>query len=134
MVAIEYSNYKDLKAGGGQHVLPDITSTGAQVVTAAFVDAGVYTRNIAHQDYVDLSGIVAEMAVSSPTWTAFVFDHSDTTFVSVSGASFEEIVYYFDDNGATPTSPLLFNFDGYNVTPNGGNIDLQTNVSGVATW
>jgi hypothetical protein len=94
-------------------------------------------------DLADLvaGGIVATAtlagkAVTTSSNTCTV-DASDVTFTSVTGDQSEQIVIY-KDSGVGSTSLLIVFFDtftsGMPVTPNGGNIDLVFNASGIFTW
>ena len=61
-------------------------------------------------------------------------DAVDTVFAAVSGASVESFVVW-KDTTVEATSPLMFQFDtapGLPVTPNGGDITIQWNASGIA--
>ena len=106
---------------------------------AALVDTGTYTYSAAHDFYNDLSGIVGtDQRITGPTVgsvAAGVFDGADVTFSSVSGASVEAIVIYRHNSGANTTWRLVVFLDtsvtGLPVTPNGGNITITWNASGI---
>lgn len=102
---------------------------------AVLVDTGTYTYSAAHQFLSDLSGIVATSGnLASKTTTNGTFDAADVTFTAVSGVSVEAIVIY-QDTGVAGTSQLICYFDtgvtGLPVTPNGGDIVVQWNGSGI---
>ena len=103
----------------------------------ALVDTGTYTYSTAHQFFSSLSGIVGtDQRLTSPTVsTAGVFDGSDVTFTAVSGASAEALVIYRKNSGANTTWRLVAFIDtgvtNLPVTPNGGDITITWNASGV---
>jgi hypothetical protein len=115
----------------------DLDGTGATGVWAALIDTGAYTYNAAHDFYNDLAGIVGtdvELA-SGKTFTNGVFDADDITLVSVTGNQSEAIVLYRKNAGANTTWRLIAYIDtgvtGLPVTPNGGNINIAWNASGI---
>lgn len=114
----------------------DMTNDTLKVV---LIDTASYTVNLTTDDYLnDIPGgaIIATATIAGKTFTAStpyaVFDASDTTFTSVSGASCEALVIY-QDTGVAGTSALLGYFDGAGVavTPNGNNIIVQWSASGI---
>lgn len=112
----------------------------ADNIRAVLIDTGTYTVNLAtHQDYADLSGVVGTESplFSSKTVTDGVGDAADITFTSVSGATVEAIVI-FQDTGVAANDRLIayIDTDGggpISVTPNGGDITIQWNASGIFT-
>jgi activator of HSP90 ATPase len=112
------------------------SAEGTTGVYVALVDTGTYTYSAAHQFYSDLSGVVGtDQEITTKTQTNGVFDGDDVTFTSVSGNTVEALVIYRKNGGANTTWPLVAYIDssvtGLPVTPNGGNIDIQWNVSGI---
>lgn len=104
-------------------------------VKVALIDTGTYTYNTAHDFYDDLSGVVGTpQTIANTTVTNGLFDGDDVTFTSVSGNSVEALVIYID-TGVTTTSRLVAYIDtgvtGLPVTPNGGNIAIAWNASGI---
>lgn len=104
----------------------------------ALVDTGTYTYSTAHDFYNDLSGVVGtDQRITGPTVTTGTFDGSDLTYTSVSGNSVEALVVYRKNSGANTTWPLVAYIDtgvtGLPVTPNGGNITVTWNASGIFT-
>ena len=109
----------------------------ANNIKCVLVDTGTYTVNLAtHQFHSDLSGIVATSGnLTAKTVTAGTADAGDVTFSAVSGATVEAIVVY-QDSGVSATSRLIAYIDsgtGLPVTPNGGDITVQWNASGIFT-
>mgnify|MGYP000950876653 CR=1 FL=1 len=110
-------------------------------VKVALVDTAVYTYNAAHEFYDDgTTGDVASATVGTPqtlgtkTFTNGLFDAADSTFTAVSGATVEALVIYLD-TGTPTTSRLLAYYDtgvtGLPATPNGGDITVTWNASGI---
>jgi hypothetical protein len=130
-----YPKYKQsLIAGDANSDLDNNTSTDGPFV--ALIDTGTYTYNAAHQFYSDLSGVVGtDQRITSPTVTTGLFDGGDLTFPAVTGASVEALVIYRKNSGANTTWRLVAYIDtgvtGLPVTPNGGDITVTWNASGI---
>jgi hypothetical protein len=108
-------------------------------VKVALVDTGAYTYSAAHQFLSSLTGITATSGNMTTktigTVAAGVFDADDITFTAVTGAVSEALVIYID-TAVAGTSPLVAFLDtaditGMPVTPNGGNITITFNASGI---
>lgn len=104
-------------------------------VKVALVDTGTYTYSSAHQFLTSLSGVVGTaQTLGSKTFTNGTFDAADVTFTAVTGASVEALVIYID-TGTAATSPLVAYIDtsvtNLPVTPNGGDITITWNASGI---
>lgn len=132
-----YPKYKEsvLKEADANNGL-DGTTTAAPYV--ALVDSGTYTYSASHQFYSSLSGIVGtDQPITTPTVVNGTFDGDDVTFTAVSGASVEALVLYRHNSGANTTWRLVLFEDtsvtGLPVTPNGGNIVVTWNASGIFT-
>src|SRR5580765_5691198 len=132
-----YPKYKEsvIKEADANNGL-DGTTTAAPYV--ALVDTGTYTYNATHQFYSSLTGIVGtDQPITTPTVTNGTFDGDDVTFTAVSGASVEALVIYRHNTGANTTWRLVLYEDtsvtGLPVTPNGGNIVVTWNASGIFT-
>ena len=102
----------------------------------ALVDTGTYTYSAAHQFYSSLSGIVGtDQRITTPTVTTGLFDGDNCVFSSVTGASVEALVIYRKNSGANTTWRLFAYIDtgvtGLPVTPNGGDINVNWNASGI---
>ena len=107
----------------------------AGTVKVALVDTGTYTYSSAHQFLSSLTGVVGTaQTLTTKTVTNGVFDADDVTFTAVTGNSAEALVIYID-TGTASTSPLVAFIDtsvtGLPVTPNGGNITVTWNASGI---
>lgn len=105
-------------------------------VKVALVDTGVYTYSATHQFYSSVSSaaVGTPQTIGSKTFTNGVFDGADVTFTAVTGNSVEALVIYID-TGTAATSPLVAYIDtsvtGLPVTPNGGDITITWNASGI---
>jgi hypothetical protein len=81
----------------------------------------------------DLTGasIVARSGnLASKTSTNGVFDAADITVTAVSGSAFTHIIVY-KDTGTDSSSPLVAVFDITSFAPNGGDITVVWNASGL---
>ena len=105
-------------------------------VKVALVDTGTYTYSSTHQFYSSVSSAVVgtPQTIGSKAFTDGVFDGADVTFTAVTGNSVEALVLYID-TGTASTSPLVAYIDtrvtGLPVTPNGGDITITWNASGI---
>lgn len=105
-------------------------------VKAALVDTGTYTYSAAHEFLSSLSGVVGTAATigATKTYTNGVFDGADVSYTAVSGATVEAVVLYID-TGVAGTSRLVAYLDsditGLPATPNGGDINISWNASGI---
>jgi len=115
----------------------------ADTIKAALIDHGTDTPNVTTDDfYNDISaGLVGSLSSALTSKTigtvaAGVFDADNVTFTAVSGNSVES-VNLLKDTGNTATSDLIAYFDtgtGLPVTPNGGDITVTWNASGIFTF
>jgi hypothetical protein len=135
-----YPIYKNaIMTAGANTSLDQNTATDGPFV--ALVDTGTYTYSAAHDFYNDLSGVVGtDQRITTPTVgsvSAATFDGDNVTFTAVSGASVEALVYYRKNSGANTTWRLVMYQDtsvtGLPVTPNGGDIAISFNASGIFT-
>lgn len=105
-------------------------------IRAVLIDTGTYTYNAAHDFYNDLTGVVGTESglFASKTTTGGTFDAADITFTAVTGSTAEAIVI-FKDTGNAATDNLIAYIDsassGLPVTPNGGDINVVWNASGI---
>jgi hypothetical protein len=130
MANVIYPKYKEALITGDSNI-----SLSSGDVKACLVDTGTYTYNAAHDFLNDLSGIVATSGnLAGKSVTNGVFDCDNVTFASVSGSSAEAIVIYID-TGVSSTSRLVAYIDtgvtNLPVTPNGGDINIIVNASGL---
>lgn len=133
-----YKLYKQVLLGAGLNL-----SSGT--VKATLIDAANYTVNTTtdqymNKDTIPLTGRVGSPApLTSKTVALGVFDAADITFTAVSGAGVEAIVVWVDGGGSgtsqsgTTDSLVVYIDTGTNlpVTPNGGDIAVAWNASGI---
>ena len=129
-----YPKYKEALLNGSANSA--ITGSGTTGLYAALVDTGTYTYSSAHEFYSSLSGVVGtDQEITTPTLTGGVVDGGDVTFSAVSGNSVEALVIYRKNAGANTTWRLVAYIDtgqtGLPVTPNGGDITITWNASGI---
>lgn len=99
-----------------------------------------------HQDKADIStlafvpstGVVMTgTTITNPSSATVRFDANDVTFTSVTGDQAEQVLIFNESAGADATDILICKFGtatGLPVTPNGGNIVVQWNASGIFEW
>lgn len=107
-------------------------------VKVALIDTGTYSYSASHDFYADLSGVVGTpQTIANTTVTNGLFDGDNVTFTAVSGNSVEALVIYID-TGNPATSRLVAYIDtgvtGLPVTPNGGDITITWNASGIVQF
>jgi len=129
-----YPKYKKSLLDGDANTA--LTGSGTTGLYVALVDTGVYTYNSANQFYSDLSGIVGtDQEITTVTTTGGLIDGDNVTFTAVSGNSVEALVLYRKNAGANTTWRLVAYIDtsvtGLPVTPNGGDISITWNASGI---
>lgn len=127
-----FPKYKEALLTGSSNI-----SLTTGTVKVLLVDLADYTYSAAHDmlDDVAAGSIVATSgALSGKTVTNGLFDADDTSFASVTGDVSEALIYYID-TGVSSTSRLVYfedsNVTGLAVTPNGSNISLTHNASGI---
>lgn len=118
------SYYTPFKDALGNKLIDLINDT----IVAYAIDTADYTFDAAHEDLADLpvaARVAVSGALSGKTLVDGVFDSDNPTLPSVTGDEFEAVVLY--DQTA---DKLISYFDGYTVTPNGNNIDLNVDAGG----
>jgi len=122
---------------------PDLSSV---TVKAMFVDNADDTAVLASDDFINdiLSAGRVPAIASCPTLgtktlgsvAAGVFDAADTTFTALTGDPVEQLIL-FEDSGVEATSDLIAMWDtatGLPLTPNGGDVVVTWNASGIFTF
>jgi hypothetical protein len=105
-------------------------------IKVALIDTGTYTFSQSHEYWSSASSaaVGTPVTLASKTVTDNVFDAADPTFTAVTGTTVEAFVIY-KDTGSAATSPLIYFCDtvsgGLPVTPNGGDIVINFNASGI---
>lgn len=122
---------------GKEAILNGSVDLDTDNIKAVLVDTADYTVNLSTDDFLDdiaVGGRVATSANLTVTVTNGTVDAADFTFTSVTGDQSEAIVIY-KDTGSAATSNLIAYYDtfssGMPVTPNGGDIDVTVNASGL---
>lgn len=132
-----YPKFKEALMGAAANSTLN-AAEGTTGVFAALVDTGTYTYSAAHEFYSSLSGVVGtDQEITTKTISNGTFDGDNVTFTAVSGSSCEAIVLYRKNAGANTTWRLIAYIDtgvtGLPVTPNGGDITITWNASGIFT-
>lgn len=104
-------------------------------VKVALIDTATYPYNSAHEFYSSVSGVVGTpQTIANTTVTNGLFDGDNVTYTAVTGNSAEALLIYID-TGSASTSRLVAWIDtgvtGLPVTPNGGDITITWNASGI---
>ncbi|HMT18558.1 MAG TPA: hypothetical protein PKD15_00820 [Candidatus Saccharibacteria bacterium] len=122
---------------GKQGILDGTIDVDTDNIKAVLVDAADYSPNTAtDNDLADITagGRVATSANLTVSVSGGTVDASDFSFTTVTGDQSEYIVIY-QDTGVAGTSRLIAIYDtftsGMPVTPNGGDIDVTVNASGL---
>lgn len=105
-------------------------------VKAVLVDTGTYTYSASHEFYSSITGAAGTpQTIGSKTFTNGLFDGADVTFTAVAAGNSLEAIVIFIDTGSAATSRLVAFIDtgvtGLPVTPNGGDISITWNASGI---
>lgn len=116
---------------------PDLTGNP---VHAVLIDEADYTRstgNGGHATMADVAGaaqVATSAAIGGKSVAGRTFDLADYTFTSVTGDECEAILYYEERSAAAAGRFLIIIKDsatGLPVTPNGGDINVTINASGL---
>lgn len=133
-----FTNYRNL-------VFTAPPNLSTLTIKAMFVDHADDTPVIG-DDFIDdiLSAARVPAIASCPalgsktigTVAAGVFDAADTVFTALSGDQVESLIL-FEDSGTEATSDLIARWDtatGLPLTPNGGDVTVTWNASGIITF
>lgn len=106
-------------------------------VKVALIDLADYTYSAAHVFLTDVPGaaiVGTPQTIANTTVTNGLFDGDDVVFPAVTGDPCEALILFID-TGTAATSRLVAFMDvgvtGLPVTPNGGNINVTWNGSGI---
>jgi hypothetical protein len=114
-----------------------LNGSGTTGVYVALVDTGTYTYSSSHEFYSSISSAIVGTPVelTSKSFTNGLFDAADSTLTAVSGSTAEALVYYVRNAGANTTWRLFAYVDtgvtGLPLTPNGGDVSIVQNASGI---
>lgn len=111
------------------------SNVSSGTLKAALIDTGTYTYNAAHEFFSSITGVVGTpQTIGTKTFVDGLLDGADITVPGVTGASVEALLLYLD-TGVAGTSRLIAYIDtgvtGLPVTPNGGDINVAWNASGI---
>lgn len=112
----------------------------ADNIDVFLVDSASFTYSAGVTDYLDTvpGGMrIASASLASKTCVAGLLDAANATFTSVSGAQFEYLLVVARLGGAETADPILMVFDsatGLPLTPNGNNITLTWDASGIVQF
>lgn len=119
-----------------EHLLKGDIDFDTATITAVLVDGADYTYSAAHDalDDIPAGARVATANLASVTTVDGLIDAADTTFTAATG-DVSEIIILYVNSGVEATSYLILYLDtgvtGLPVTPNGGDIVVQWNGSGI---
>lgn len=105
----------------------------ADNIKVLLIDGADETYNSADEFHSDITGagIVATSGnLAGKSVTSGVFDANDITITAVSGDTIEAVILY-KDTGTSSTSPLVAWFDVSTFTPNGSDVLVTWNASGL---
>lgn len=128
MADFVYTPYKNsMLINGTNFVDWDATN-----ISASLVRSSTYTPSQANDDfYNDVTTPVQEASgFLSPTVSGNNVDAADFTFASVSAGAAIDLIVIWGDTGVDSTSRLCLKYD-INVTPNGNDINVTVNGSGL---
>jgi hypothetical protein len=119
-----------------EHLLNGEIDLGTATIKAYLVDTADYTYSAAHDAATDLTsgtGDVASVTLGTPTIADENVDIANFTFSAVTGDVSEAIIITATDTGATERLVAYYDtgVTGLPVTPNGGDIDVTVNASGL---
>lgn len=116
-----------------------LDQSGSNAPTVALITtASGYTYSASHQFYSSLSNIVGTpQPITSPTVANGTFNGATVTFTAVSGTVVGALAIYRQNIGSNSTWRLVLFEDtgvtGLPLTPNGGNVVISWNASGIFT-
>lgn len=127
-----YPKYKEALLDGSSNI--DLNDGDVRVI---LVDSADYTYSAAHDMLDDVAAgarVSVSTALQNTSVTNGLFDADDITLSSVTGDQAEALIIYIH-TGTESTSRLVAFIDtgvtGLPVTPNGGDINLAWNASGI---
>ncbi len=137
MATVVHDDFRDAMLGNPTHSVIDFDTDNIDVSLLDQTDSGSITAATVDYDEVDTPTVVATTDLASVTVGTVgtgVMDAANTTFSSVTGDAADYLVIW-KNSGSPATSPLAVTFDsattGLPVTPNGGDIVVTWNASGI---
>ena len=140
MATVIHDNFRNAQMGtpASSTTTVDFDGDDVRVSLLDQTDSGAITASTENYGTVDTAVVVADSGALGTKTVGVVsvgtFDAANVTFSSVSGDAADFLVLYKFD--ATPAnSPLIVTWDsattGLPVTPNGGDITVTWNASGI---
>lgn len=116
-----------------------LSAPNIKAILVNTITATIYTYSAAHQYLDDVaSGAILSTSgnLASKTFTNGIFDADDLTpaFASVGAGDALEAVILYEDTGSGATSELIIYIDsatGLAITPDGNNINMTFNATGI---
>lgn len=123
-----YTPFKNAYLSGGANVV----DFDADTIKASLVRSSTYTPNQTTDDFYN--DVVSPVAVATltPSINGATVDAVDFTFTAVAAGAEIDILVLWKDTGDPATSRLIAKYD-VTVTPNGADINVTVNVSGLFT-
>ena len=108
----------------------------SNTITMALIDTDVYTFSSSDEDRADVpnTSVISTTNLGGKSITSGVFDATDATFTSVTGANAEALILYHntgdaENNGVDQATSRLIAFidtaTGLPILPNGGDITVR---------
>lgn len=137
MATIVHDDFRDAQLGNPTHSTIDFDTDNIDVSLLDETDSGTITAAFVDYDEVDTPTVVATTDLATITIGVVgtgVLDAADTTFSTVTGDAADYLTLW-KNSGTPATSPLAVTWDsattGLPVTPNGGDITVAWNASGI---
>lgn len=133
MANVVYPKYKEAV------IQASANSSLAGTLKVALIDTGTYTYSASHEFWTSASAssIGTPQTLASKTYVNGLLDAADSTFPAVTGTTAEALIIYLD-TGTASTSRLVAYIDtgvtGLPVTPNGSDITVAWNASGIVQF
>ena len=132
-----YPKYKEALLTGDSNI-----SLSSGTVKISLVDADTTAYSSLNQFYSDLdaNGIITTASMTNKTVTNGVFDADDVTFTSVSANTSltdgigDSLLIWIDTSDANTSRLVAWldtNVSGLPITPDGSNVDITWNSSGI---
>lgn len=121
---------------GREKFLTGAINWNVDTIKVTLIDAADYVVAIDTHEFISdvlAAARVATATLGTKTATLGVADAADAVFTAVTGDPSEALVIW-KDTGTETTSPLIAYIDtatGLPVTPNGADINVQWNASGI---
>ena len=128
-----YPKYKEALLGGDSNISL-ANSEGTVVVSLIDTANNAYDANNQFYSDLDAADVIASANIENTTIENGLFDGDDVTFSSVSGDECEALLIWIDTTDPATSRLVAFldtGVSGLPVSPNGSDIDIEWNVSGI---